>query len=189
MAQPGSRFTIRSNCGCASSYQKSCSNATPRLKGVRTDGEHETAKDTFPSCSPARMSARAAMGSVKRANRSEVSILMAKDYRTEPRHYSAASPPRTSRLELHHHMPRHRVVLERVGRQILAVSRALEAAMRHFAHDREMRVDPGAAVLQPGRDVHGFAHILGPDRGGQAIFGIIRPSHRVIGIRKAGHRN
>jgi hypothetical protein len=41
-----------SNCGRASSYQKSWTNATPRLKLARTDGEHDTGNDTVPKCSP-----------------------------------------------------------------------------------------------------------------------------------------
>src|ERR1700733_2701052 len=52
IAQSGSAFAIRSNCGWASSYQKSWSNATPRLKGARTDAEQDTGKDTSPSRSP-----------------------------------------------------------------------------------------------------------------------------------------
>src|ERR1700686_5802073 len=86
-------------------------------------------------------------------------------------------------------MPRYGVVLERVDRQILAVSRALEAAVRHFTDYHEMSVDPGAAVLQSRRHAHGFAHILSPHRRCQAILGIICPSDCVIGIRKAGDRD
>src|ERR1700722_18800169 len=51
MAQEGSAATIFSNCGRASSYQKSWSNATPRLKLVCTDGEQETGNDNVPKCS------------------------------------------------------------------------------------------------------------------------------------------
>src|SRR5271155_2584229 len=52
IAQAGSAFAIRSNCGRASSYQKSWSSATPRLKGARTDAEQDTENDTSPSLSP-----------------------------------------------------------------------------------------------------------------------------------------
>src|SRR5579863_5061893 len=52
IAQAGSDFAMRSNCGRASSYQKSWSNATPRLKGARTDAEQDTEKDTSPRRSP-----------------------------------------------------------------------------------------------------------------------------------------
>jgi hypothetical protein len=44
---------MRSNCTRASSYQKSCSNATPRSKGFCTLAAHETGKSTVPSRSPA----------------------------------------------------------------------------------------------------------------------------------------
>ena len=51
IAHDGSAARIFSNCGRASSYQKSCSNATPRLKLARTDGEQDTGNDTVPRCS------------------------------------------------------------------------------------------------------------------------------------------
>src|ERR1700722_3213587 len=63
IAQAGSRAAIRVNCRCASSYQKSCSSATPRLKGARTAGAQDTAKLTDPSFSSgsiARLAADAA---------------------------------------------------------------------------------------------------------------------------------
>src|ERR1700721_1763220 len=94
MAHWGSSFAIRSNCGCASSYQKSCSKATPRLKGARTDGEQETGKDTFPKRSAAGVAgvadaadavgaACAARGRAVNAMRSSVNIFIAWNYRTE----------------------------------------------------------------------------------------------------------
>src|SRR5580658_1847736 len=60
IAQVGSAFAMRSNCGWASSYQKSWSNATPRLKGARTDAEQDTEKDTSPSRSPGGAAVRVA---------------------------------------------------------------------------------------------------------------------------------
>src|SRR5579862_101253 len=51
MAQLGSVLAMRSNCGPASSYQKSWSRATPRLKEAWTSGEQDIAKDTVPSFS------------------------------------------------------------------------------------------------------------------------------------------
>src|ERR1700722_8977469 len=51
MAQAGSRAAIRVNCRSASSYQKSCSSATPRLKGARIAGAQDTPKVTVPSFS------------------------------------------------------------------------------------------------------------------------------------------
>jgi hypothetical protein len=52
IAHDGSAATIFSNCGRASSYQKSWSSATPRLKLARTGGEQDTGNDTAPKCSP-----------------------------------------------------------------------------------------------------------------------------------------
>src|ERR1700728_705513 len=52
IAQSGSASAIRSNCGWASSYQKSWSTATPRVQGAPTDAEQDTGKDTSPSRSP-----------------------------------------------------------------------------------------------------------------------------------------
>src|SRR6185437_1317963 len=48
MAQVGSRLRIRSNCGCDSSYQKSCSRATPRLKLAWVEGAQETENEMVP---------------------------------------------------------------------------------------------------------------------------------------------
>ena len=41
-------------------------------------------------------------------------------------------------LQLDHHVARHRVVLERVHREVLAVAGRLEPAMRHFVYQHEM---------------------------------------------------
>src|SRR6185312_6883761 len=49
IAHPGSALAICSNCGLASSYQKSCSSATPRLIAACSEGAQEVAKDTVPS--------------------------------------------------------------------------------------------------------------------------------------------
>ena len=45
-------------------------------------------------------------------------------------------------------MPHHGVVFEGVHRKIFAVTRPLEAAVRHLADQHEMRVDPRAAILE-----------------------------------------
>ena len=81
IAHDGSAATIFSNCGRASSYQKSWSNATPRLKLARTAGEHETGNDTVPRRSPAtgvvgslasRLAAPAASGSRAMQTRKDI---------------------------------------------------------------------------------------------------------------------
>src|ERR1700735_2238903 len=49
MAQLGSLLTSRLNWARASSYQKSCSRATPRLKGACDSAAQETGNETVPS--------------------------------------------------------------------------------------------------------------------------------------------
>src|ERR1700693_6177367 len=51
MAQKGSAAAMRWNWGLASSYQKSCSSATPRLKLARTEGAQEVGNATVPRLS------------------------------------------------------------------------------------------------------------------------------------------
>jgi len=56
------------------------------------------------------------------------------------------------------------VILEAVARQILAISRALEAAVRHLRNDWDMGVDPDASEVKGLGHAHRGAVILGPDR-------------------------
>src|SRR6202158_4819524 len=86
-------------------------------------------------------------------------------------------------------MTRHTVVLERVHRQVLAVARALEAAVWHLADPRKMSVDPAAAVLQPGGDLHAARDVARPDGRGQTILGVVRPTHRIVGVRESSDGN
>src|SRR5271168_3276809 len=93
IAQPGSALAISSNCRRASSYQKSCSNATPRLNGACTALAHETEKLTVPSRSGADVLAGCAASILPmvicatavrevKANMENARILIANDYRT-----------------------------------------------------------------------------------------------------------
>jgi hypothetical protein len=52
MEHPGPLLRMRSNCGRASAYQKSCNRATPRLKLACTAGAEETVNETVPRRSP-----------------------------------------------------------------------------------------------------------------------------------------
>src|ERR1017187_7134419 len=90
MAQPGSALAISSNCRSASSYQKSCSSATPQLNGACTLAAHETENDTVPSRSGAAavpgwagwsIAIWANRGREDRASRGSRSIFIAFDYR------------------------------------------------------------------------------------------------------------
>ena len=55
--------------------------------------------------------------------------------------------PSTSAV-LHHHVPHHGVVFQRIAAQILAVAALFQATTGHFIDQHEMRVHPGAAVAQ-----------------------------------------
>ncbi len=61
--------------------------------------------------------------------------------------------------------------------------------MRHLVDQHEMRVDPGAAILQAGGGLHAAADILGPDGGGQAVIAVVCPGNGIIGIGEAGDRD
>src|SRR5579875_404995 len=54
-------------------------------------------------------------------------------------------------FEVAHHVLDARVVLEPVHRQVLAIARMLEAAVRHLRHQRDVRVDPHAAEVEAAR--------------------------------------
>jgi len=56
------------------------------------------------------------------------------------------------------------VILKAVARKILAVPRALEAAVRHLGNDRDVGVDPDASEVKGLGHAHRGAVILGPDR-------------------------
>src|SRR5215469_17005883 len=92
-------------------------------------------------------------------------------------------------LQLHHDVTHYRVILERIHRQVLAVARALEAAVRHLAHRRKVRVDPGRTELQLRRNLHGPRHIARPHRGCEPVLAVIGPADRLLGIAEGsdGH--
>ena len=72
------------------------------------------------------------------------------------------------------------VVLEPVHGQVLAVARVLEAAVRHLGDQRDVRVDPHAAEVQPAGHPHGAAVIGGPHRRRQPVLGPVRPGQRLV---------
>src|SRR5690606_33964163 len=74
---------------------------------------------------------------------------------------------------LEHYVAHAGVVLEAIHGHVLAVARVLHAAVRHLADQHEMRVDPGAAVLQARGQAVGAADITGPHRRGQAVVGVV----------------
>jgi len=56
------------------------------------------------------------------------------------------------------------VILKAVARQIFAIARALEAAVRHLGNDWDVGIDPDAAEVKGLGHAHRGAVILGPDR-------------------------
>ena len=56
------------------------------------------------------------------------------------------------------------VILEAVGRQILAVARALEATMWHLGNDWDVGIDPDTPKVKSFGHTHCGAVVLGPDR-------------------------
>ena len=60
-----------------------------------------------------------------------------------------------------HHMAYSRVILKRIHRHVLAITRLLQAAVRHLVAQHEMRVDPRAAVLKRTGDLHCAADVAG----------------------------
>ncbi|EAU67297.1 hypothetical protein STIAU_4929 [Stigmatella aurantiaca DW4/3-1] len=90
---------------------------------------------------------------------------------------------------LHHHVADGRVVLQRIHGQVLAVTGALHAPMRHLAHQHEVGVDPRATVLEFGGHLHGLADVLAPHRAGQAVVRVVRPRNGLGRVLEARHRH
>jgi hypothetical protein len=63
--------------------------------------------------------------------------------------------------------------------RVLAVAGPLEPAVRHLAHQHEMRVDPRAAVLQPCGDAHRLADVVAPHGGREPVVRVVRPGDRL----------
>ena len=61
--------------------------------------------------------------------------------------------------------------------------------MGHFADQHEVRIHPGAAVLQPCRHPMGASYISCPNGGRQAVVRIVGPFQRLRFIGEFGHRH
>src|SRR3954454_23442308 len=79
------------------------------------------------------------------------------------------------------------VVLKTVKRQVLAVAGMLEAAVRHFGNDWDVRVDPDAAEVEPFGHPHGAAVVPRPDRGRQTVLRAVGPPEGFVLIGEALH--
>src|SRR5262245_10900201 len=71
---------------------------------------------------------------------------------------------RRSAVDVVHHVLDPGVLLQRVQRQVLAVTGVLEAAVRHLGHDRDVHVHPHATEVQPLGHPHRAPVIAGPHR-------------------------
>src|SRR5262249_25167269 len=78
-----------------------------------------------------------------------------------------------------------RVVLEPVDRQVLAVARVLEPAVRHLRHEGNVGVDPHRTEIEAPRHSHGPTMVAGPHAGRKAVLDTIRPAYGVFIIVKS----
>src|SRR3954452_9227623 len=74
-----------------------------------------------------------------------------------------------------HHVLDPGVLLEPVHRKVLAVSGVAVAAVRHLRDERQMRVDPDRAEVQPPGHPHGTSVVLRPDARAQAVADVVGP--------------
>src|SRR5919109_1986747 len=72
-------------------------------------------------------------------------------------------PPAVLAADVAHDVLDAGVVLEPVDREVLAVPRLLEAAVRHLRDQRDVGVDPYRAEVQPGGHPHRPPVVTGPD--------------------------
>src|SRR3954454_24581448 len=94
-----------------------------------------------------------------------------------------------SAFDVGHHVLDPGVVLETVDRKVLAVARMLEAAVRHFGNDWDVRVDPDAPEVEPPGHPHRPAVVLRPDRRRQPVLRAVGPPDRLVLVGEALHRD
>src|SRR4051794_31062517 len=127
-------------------------------------------------------SASTAMRTSERRSRGEVSVQFSLRTRI-------SRGGTTLSVEVGHHVLDARVVLEAVHREILAIAGALEAAVGHLGDERDVRVDPDAAEVEPARDAHGTAVIRRPDRRREAVLDAVGPLHGLVLVAERLHRD
>src|SRR4051812_10741679 len=74
-----------------------------------------------------------------------------------------------------HHVLDPRVVLEPVHRQVLAVPRVFEAAVRHLRRERDVGVDPHGAEVEPPGHPHRASVVFGPHARRQPVVNPVGP--------------
>src|SRR5262245_44818785 len=79
------------------------------------------------------------------------------------------------------------VVLQAVHGQVLAVAGVFEATVWHLRHQRDVRVDPDAAEVEPAGHAHRATVVAGPDRGGEAVLDAVGPADRLVLVGEPLH--
>src|SRR3954463_8746717 len=93
----------------------------------------------------------------------------------------------TSGSDMAHHVLDARVVLEPVHRQVLAVPRVLEAAVRHLRHERNVGVDPHGAEIEPLGHPHRASVVLRPHARRQSVVHSVGPAERLVLVAETLH--
>src|SRR5215470_14883222 len=100
---------------------------------------------------------------------------------------AAVAAGRAALVQGRHHVLDAGVVLEPVHRQVLAVPGALEAAVRHLGDERDVRVDPDAAEVQPSCHPHRAPVVGRPDRRRKPVLGPVGPGDRLVLVGELLH--
>src|SRR3954454_7876004 len=79
-----------------------------------------------------------------------------------------------------HHVLDPGVLLEPVHRKVLAVTGVAVAAVRHLRDERQVRVDPDGAEVQPPGHPQGTSVVLRPDTRAQAVAHVVCPAYGVV---------
>src|SRR4051794_32548420 len=93
----------------------------------------------------------------------------------------------TSGSDMAHHVLDARVILEPVHRQVLAVPRVLEAAVRHLRHERDVGVDPHGAEVELLGHPHRASVVPGPYARRQPVLHSVGPPRRLVLVGEPLH--
>src|SRR5262245_60563524 len=100
---------------------------------------------------------------------------------------ASMSAPFEGSVELRHHVLDLGVVLQGVGREVLAVAGLLVAAVRHLRDERDVVVDPDRPELELARRRQRPPDVTRPDRRGEAVADVVRPRDRLVVAREPLH--
>ena len=79
------------------------------------------------------------------------------------------------------------VVVEAVGREVLAVAGVLEATVRHLRDERNVRVDPHAAEIEVLGESHRAGVVPGPDARREPVLHPVGPLEGLLLVRELLH--